>query len=157
LTTANDYYEQGLYLEAETAAKQAYQLALNSETPKSTDYTLIYIGAFLFIIALISAYFFINKKRNIEEPSQIPRPKAVIIDVEKIFEKHETIRLEDKEVIKFLAENNGEIFATEIRERFDMPRSTTWRLIRRLKNLDIVEEIKIGNQSLVRIMEEYHA
>jgi uncharacterized membrane protein len=157
LTTANDYYDEGLYLEAETAAKQAYQLALNSETPKRTNNTLIYIGALLFIITLISAYFIINKKQIIEKSSQVPRPKAAIIDVEKIFEKHETLRLEDKEVIKFLAENNGEVFATEIRERFDMPRSTTWRLIRRLKNLEIVEEIKIGNQSLVRIMEEYHA
>jgi uncharacterized membrane protein len=157
LATANNYYNQGLYLEAEAAAKQAYQLALNSESPKSADYTLIYLGVLLFI-ALVGAYFYINKKQINEGSSQIQSsPKAVYIDVEKIFEKHETLRLDEREVIKFLVENNGEVFATEIRDRFDMPRSTTWRLIRRLKNLEIVEEKKIGNQSLVRIREEYHA
>jgi uncharacterized membrane protein len=95
--------------------------------------------------------------------NQIPAKDVLVrsdrekVDLERIFQNHDTLKLEDREAIKFLAENNGEVFATEIRDRFDMPRSTTWRLIRRLKDLDIVEEVKVGNQSLIRIKEEYKA
>ena len=61
----------------------------------------------------------------------------------------------DREVVRYLAEFGGEAFAYEIRERFDLPRSSAWRLIRRLAGLEIVEEVKVGNQSLVKILEKY--
>ena len=77
------------------------------------------------------------------------------VDLDRIFMEFDDLRLEDREVIKFLAETNGEAFATEIRDRFDMPRSSAWRLIRRLVSLDLVEEVKVGNQSLVRIRKKY--
>jgi len=156
LTAANTYYIQGLYPEAETSAKQAYQLALNAESSESSGNTLIYAGG-LFLLAAMGGAYFIIKKRSIENPRQVVSSvDSVQIDIKKIFFNHDTLRLEDREVIKFLAENGGEIYAAEIRERFEMPRSTAWRLIRRLKDLEIIEEVKIRNQTLVRIMEEYH-
>jgi len=74
--------------------------------------------------------------------------------LDKILAEHPNLRTEDKEVLRFLSENNGEVFASEIRDRFDMPRSSAWRLIRRLEGLEIIEETKVGNQSLVRIRSE---
>ena len=78
-------------------------------------------------------------------------------DLERILYPFElAIRVGNGKIIKFLAENKGEAFATEIRDRFDLPRSSAWRLIRRLVNNEIVDEVKIGNQSLIRIKERYH-
>jgi len=65
--------------------------------------------------------------------------------VEKIFKAHPQLRQEEKDVILFLAENNGKVFEAEIRERFpDLPRTTLWRLVRRLEKLEIVKIRKIG-------------
>jgi uncharacterized membrane protein len=150
---ATDYYEEGLYNEAEIYAKQANQYVLSSTVDESSGNTILILGGLLILVSIVVGYFILSKKDKTSDPSN---EETVNIDVRKIFDKHETLRIEDREVIKFLAENGGEIFATEIRERFDLPRSTAWRLIRRLKELEIIEEVKIGNQSLLRIKEEFH-
>ena len=65
--------------------------------------------------------------------------------VEKIFKAHPQLRQEEKDVILFLAEKDGKVFEAEIRERFpDLPRTTLWRLVRRLEKLEIVKIRKIG-------------
>ena len=90
-------------------------------------------------------------------PSGVPvdSSQAREVNLDLIFWHHQDLRLEDKEVLRFLAESNGEAFASEIRDRFEIPRSSAWRLIRRLVNNEIVEERKIGNQSLVRVRDKY--
>ena len=155
LTTANNYYNQGMYREAETSANQAYQLALIAESSERSENTLIYAGGLILLAAIAGAYFMI-KNQSIEAKQVISSADSVHININKIFSRHETLRLDDREVIKFLAENGGEVYAFQIRERFEMPRSTAWRLVRRLKDLEIIEEVKKRNQTLVRIMEEYH-
>ena len=155
LTTANNYYNQGMYREAETSANQAYQLALIAENSERSENTLIYAGGLILLAAIAGAYFMI-KNQSIEAKQVISSANSVHININKIFSRHETLRLDDREVIKFLAENGGEVYAFQIRERFEMPRSTAWRLVRRLKDLEIIEEVKKRNQTLVRIMEEYH-
>lgn len=74
-------------------------------------------------------------------------------NVEKIVKMHPQLNNEEKDVIQFLAENEGKVFETQIRERFpDIPRTSLWRLVRRLEKLGIVEVKKIGleNQVLLK-------
>ncbi|MFX0200370.1 MAG: helix-turn-helix transcriptional regulator [Candidatus Hodarchaeota archaeon] len=66
-------------------------------------------------------------------------------NVEKIFKAHPQLRQEEKDVVLFLAENKGKAFEAEIRKRFpDLPRTSLWRLVRRLEKLEIVKIKKIG-------------
>jgi uncharacterized membrane protein len=157
LESAKDYYDQSLYNEARTTAKEASQLASSASQPSSGN-NIIYLGAAIAVLGSAGAYYYLNymRKKDFEQGSKTLRPESTVINLDKLFNKHDDLRLDDREVIKFIAENNGEAFATEIRDRFDMPRSTAWRLIRRLTNLEIIEEKKIGNQSLIRIKEVYH-
>jgi uncharacterized membrane protein len=106
---------------------------------------------------VVGAYLYIRQREG-DAPLPLPTPSqsTAEVDLKKLFNKHPNLRLEDREVIRFLAENGGESFATEIRDRFDMPRSSAWRLMRRLVKEGIAEEKKIGNQSLVRILEQYY-
>ena len=158
LSSAETYYNQGLYVEAETSAKQASQLALLADEPRGGN-TMLYLGIFVIVAVAGGGYYYMQKMRPKDSPPPPPTPipeiDAKTVDLEKIFAINSDLRLEDREVIKFLAENNGEAFATEIRDRFDMPRSSAWRLIRRLVSYEIVEEVKVGNQSLVRIRKRY--
>jgi uncharacterized membrane protein len=73
-------------------------------------------------------------------------------NVEKILKAYPQLKKEDREVIQFLAEKDGKAFEAEIRERFpDMPRTSLWRLVRRLERLEIVEVKKIGLENQVQL------
>jgi uncharacterized membrane protein len=72
--------------------------------------------------------------------------------VEKILKTNPYLKDEDKEVILFIAEKGGKVFEAEIRERFpDMPRTSLWRLVKRLEKLDIVKIKRIGLENQVEL------
>ena len=149
LSSAKDSYDEGDYAAAEMEAGQAYQLALSAFEPQSAG-SLLYIGVLFIFAGAAGGYLYIQRSKERLPPSLIKK-----VNLDKIFFKFDDLRLEDKEVLRFLAGRNGEAFASEIRDRFDMPRSTAWRLIRRLQEYGLVEETKVGNQSLIRIVSEY--
>lgn len=75
------------------------------------------------------------------------------VNIKKILSRHPGLKKEDVAVIEFLAEKDGKAFEAEIRLRFpDMPRTSLWRLVRRLERLEIVEIKRIGleNQVLLK-------
>jgi len=73
-------------------------------------------------------------------------------NVEKILKANPQLAKEDKAVIQFLAEKEGKAFEAELREKFpDMPRTSLWRLVRRLERLEIVEIRKVGLENQVEL------
>jgi len=73
-------------------------------------------------------------------------------NAEKIFKTHPRLNNEEKDVIQFLAENEGKAFESQIRERFpDIPRTSLWRLIKRLEKLEIINVKKIGLENQVEL------
>ena len=72
--------------------------------------------------------------------------------LEKIFESHPYLRQEEKDVLIFLDENNGKAFESEIRKKFpDIPRTSLWRLVRRLEKEGIVKVRRVGLENLVEL------
>jgi uncharacterized membrane protein len=73
-------------------------------------------------------------------------------NADKILKANPQLKKEDKDVILFLAEKDGKAFEAEIRERFpDMPRTSLWRLVRRLERLELVEVKRIGLENQVQL------
>ncbi|MCW4035505.1 MAG: hypothetical protein NWF03_09100, partial [Candidatus Bathyarchaeota archaeon] len=71
-------------------------------------------------------------------------------NVQKVLKNHNQLNQEETEVIQFLAEKDGKAFEAEIREHFpQIPRTSLWRLVRRLEKLEIVEVKKIGLENQV--------
>ena len=100
------------------------------------EYLVASVGAAV-VVALL-AFLFIRRRR---QPS-----------VARILKDNPQLMDEDKEVLAFLGEKNGKAFEAEIRERFpDMPRTSLWRLVRRLERLEIVEIKKIGLENQVQL------
>jgi uncharacterized membrane protein len=97
------------------------------------------IAAIAVVIAvLLSALLIVRRRRG--------------PNVDKILKANPQLKKEDKDVIEFLAEKGGKAFEAEIRERFpDMPRTSLWRLVRRLERLEIVEVKKIGLENQVQL------
>jgi uncharacterized membrane protein len=151
LHQAEEAYAVGDYVAAENAAEQARSVAADAEKPSGTGipYTWLFIGAGLIVVVLVATFFLRGRGR----PPMVEARKS--FDLDALFEAHSTLRMDDKEVIRFLAETGGEAFAAEIRERFDVPRTSLWRMIRRLEGEGIVDVEAIGGQSLVRISDKY--
>ncbi|MFQ5920655.1 MAG: hypothetical protein ACE5JV_01400 [Nitrososphaerales archaeon] len=78
-----------------------------------------------------------------------------VIDLDRIFAEKPYLRQEDKDVVSFLAEKGGEAFESELRERFELPKTTVWRLVKRLEREELVEIKKAGGQNLIRIREGF--
>jgi uncharacterized membrane protein len=159
LEKAESSYYQGNYDDSHSYATAAYQIALSAKKTGGINQVLIFS---FFIIIGISLIFFMRKRistdlgiTKVDEISTKVKETRTIVDLERLFEAFPDLRFDDRETIRFLAEQEGEAFANEIRERFDMPRSSAWRMIRRLINEGVVEEKKIGNQSLIRIQKRF--
>jgi uncharacterized membrane protein len=95
------------------------------------------IGLTVVLVVACAAFLFVVKKKR--KPS-----------IKKALNGNPTLMNDDKAVLEFLAEKDGKAFEAEIRQRFpDMPRTSLWRLIKRLEKLEIVEVKKIGLENQV--------
>ncbi len=111
---------------------------------------MIWIGAAAIVVAVAAGAFFLTWRSRgmvVEAPAKF--------DLDRLFEEHPHLRVDDKEVLRFIAESGGEIFAAELRERFNVPRTSLWRMIRRLEREEVVDVSSVGGQSLVKIGENY--
>jgi uncharacterized membrane protein len=105
----------------------------------SNGFPIEYVVVALVAVAvvLVAVFFFVKKRRP---------------DAEKIVKLHPHLNKEEQDVIQFLAENDGKAFESQIRERFPgIPRTSLWRLVRRLEKLGIVKVKKIGLENQVEL------
>ncbi|MHA2075869.1 MAG: helix-turn-helix transcriptional regulator, partial [Candidatus Hodarchaeales archaeon] len=149
LEESQQAYANGDYLRAFTSANQAFEAGIAAEYEEEDDYFLQYFG-FAGLILIILIAFYLNRKFRSRSVSEFAK-----VDLDYLFDVHDDLREDDRDVIEFLAENGGEAFAMEIRNKFQIPRTSTWRLIKRLNRLEIIDERKIGGQTLVRIKDVY--
>ena len=90
------------------------------------------------VVTVAVALYILTKKRKIN-------PKKTI-------NRNPHLSKEDKAVIEFLAEKDGKAFEAEIRQRFpEMPRTSLWRLIKRLEKSEIIEVERIGLENQVKL------
>ena len=110
---------------------------VTSRTTIPFEYLLAAIAVVSVTIIILIMLFFARKRK---------------INVKKILGRNPNLRKEEIAVIEFLAENGGKAFEAEIRKRFpDMPRTSLWRLVRRLEKLEIVEVKRIGLENQVQL------
>lgn len=74
------------------------------------------------------------------------------VSAERILRDRTDIRQEDREVIEFIAQRGGKVIEGEIRESFpDLPRTSLWRLVRRLERMEIVSVTKVGKVNQIEL------
>ena len=154
LQQAEVTYQAGEYVQAEEFAKEAgfkaAEATKEEDLPKEGGLPMMYIGAIALVFALAIGAFFLTRRGEAED---IEAPAKFDLDL--LFEEHPHLRLDDKEVLRFLTESGGGVFAAELRERFNVPRTSLWRMIRRLEKEEVVEVASVGGQSLVKISQKY--
>ncbi|MGI0024707.1 MAG: helix-turn-helix transcriptional regulator, partial [Nitrososphaera sp.] len=98
-------------------------------------------------------------ERGIEQPLDLPATlpdsqidKSILSRiVGKIVEEKPHLRPEDQDVLRYLAEKEGAAFESEIRTKFQLPKTTIWRLVKRLEREELVEIRKAGGQNLIKL------
>jgi len=92
----------------------------------------------IILVAVVGGFFLLRRRRP---------PSA-----ERILKEHLELRKEDREVIQFIADRGGTVLEAEIREEFpDLPRTTVWRLLKRLEKMNMVTVKKIGLQNQIEL------
>lgn len=114
-------------------------------------YNLLFVIPPIVAVGIIASLF-IRKKRRIA-PEQ-PQPISSSTDAETILEKRPEIREDDKEIIKFIAEEGGLVLESDLRKKFLQPRTTMWRAVKRLERQGLVETEKKDLQNLVKLKKE---
>ena len=59
-----------------------------------------------------------------------------------------------KKIVKFISENGGKAFESELRKKFLQPRTTMWRAVKRLERLGVIEIAKKDMQNLVTLKKD---
>lgn len=168
LEEAKQDFNQGKYSDAESLANTAKSLALQEQSINSTSKSdsdslpislLIVIS--MVIIAAGVAGLLIRKKIKSVQTIVLPtnenlKNENYIQDKETIYKIKPELRQDDKEIIAFILEKGGQVYESELRKKFLMPRTTMWRAVKRLEREEIVEIEKIDQQNLIKLrkMEE---
>jgi uncharacterized membrane protein len=135
LDQAETAFLQGDYQQAELLGNQALTLALSLEAP----------GIPLIVIVLIvgvsgSALVFILIFRQRRR-----------IDVDTILMQFPWLREDQKAVIRYLAQQRSGVFESELREVFHTPKSSMWRLIKKLEDAGLLTVTERQRQNFIQI------
>jgi len=153
-------FNQGKYSDAESLAGAAKSLALQEQqTTNSISNTssnnlpisVLIVGG---IFATGAAGFIIMKRKrssNPITPSAITKNNYIAPDKETIYKLKPELRQDDKDIVEFISEKGGQVFESELRKKFLMPRTTMWRAVKRLEREDIVEIEKVDQQNLIKL------
>jgi len=108
------------------------------------------------IAASIVATILIKKKQSRSsqvhvEASSEKQSESESLDTNTIFNLRPEMREDDKEIVKFISENGGKVFESDLRKKFLQPRTTMWRAVKRLERLGIVEIYKKDLLNMVKL------
>jgi len=129
-------------------------------TTNQNEYTLDFMTtgliSGLIITASVTAAILIKKKQSkssqahiVELSKKEPEPES--LDTHTIFNLRPEMREDDKEIVTFISENEGQVFESDLRKKFLQPRTTMWRAVKRLERLGIVEIYKKDLQNMVKL------
>lgn len=151
---ANTFYEEGKYSESLNSANNALTHAENSTYSQLGNNSLPVTEILITILAIISIIVLIVIIKS-RKKGTIPPKKKRRINVERIFKENKNLIFEEKQAIQFLIDNGGQAFEADLYDHIRMPRTTTWRMVRRLRNMGIITVTKFRRQNLVRIKTKY--
>lgn len=167
LQDAKTSFDEENYFSAEEIASNVISLIDEQESQSSTisqpdddegfsSIILVVVGVLL-VVSIGAILFFIRYRRKSNKTSTefLSQKRWRDIDLEKIFTEKPHLRLEDKEVIKYIVESGGEVFESEIREKFQLPKTTVWRLGKRLVGEGVIEIVTMRGTNLVKIPSKY--
>jgi uncharacterized membrane protein len=127
----------------------------NPEQLSVDIFTISIIGVSI-AAAIVGGIILIKRKQTqslsiLENESPKSETKIDSLDTETIFNLRPEMREDDKEIIKFISENGGQVLESDLRKKFLQPRTTMWRAVKRLERQGVIEISKKDLQNLVKL------
>jgi uncharacterized membrane protein len=159
LADANAAFSQGKYSNAEVlandaknTASQEQQTALSNSKSTSNNTPFLIGGGIAGAVAIVIILIKRTKNSRLVKTIELAKnDNFVVPDKEKIFKLKPELRQDDKDMVTFISENGGQAYESELRKKFLLPRTTTWRAVKRLEREGIIEIEKIDQQNLIKL------
>jgi uncharacterized membrane protein len=139
LLIAETAFSVGNYTGAEQLANDALELAYDLQDQAQSFPTPLLLLVSGSAISAALGLFLVRRVRGGK------------IDVEAVLREYPWLRSDQREVIRFLAEKRDGIFESDLRNAFDLPKSTMWRLIKRLEDEEIVTVSQLRGQNYIEL------
>jgi len=128
---------------------------LIEQTTNTEPPWLLIASLSILLIATCVVIFWILKRRKIIEKNKKELERLPEVDLDKLIEREKDLRQEELQVISFLAKKNGTALEAEVYEKLELPRTTTWRLLKRLERMEIIDIKKTRRQNSISIRKKY--
>ena len=169
LAEAVSAFEEGKFSSAEILANEAKNIAAQEQqtalsnpgsgsnsTLSSIGGTIVGIAATIGTVAgavVTVALLLKRAKSAVKKTAELLLKDANYVppDKETIFRLKPDLRQEDKDIVTFISESGGQVYESELRKKFLLPRTTTWRAVKRLEREGIVEIDKVDQQNRIRL------
>ena len=169
LEEAKSDFDQGKYSDAESLANSAINIALQEQqtaiskpsTNSSDNHTQVNLSdnqsVYFLVGGIIAAgvvgIIILRKTRSnkIITSNEVSNNSYTPPEKEEIYKLKPELRQDDKEIIAFISEKGGQVYESELRKKFLMPRTTMWRAVKRLEREDIIEIEKVDQQNLIKL------
>lgn len=135
LAEAEGLFNMGDYRGAEERANRSYELALNAKKPMvGLDYLLYIMVAVVLVVAFV---LFLRFRRG---------------GLAKILRENPWLDEDEKNVLKVVWVKGGGAFESDVREALDLPKTTVWRIIKKLEEDGLVKVEKIRGENYVKLV-----
>jgi uncharacterized membrane protein len=149
IDSATEDYTMGNYTSAISGAGEAYTL-LDEAEPKDSGTAVMIAGAALVVLAAAGYFFF--RRRGVSQLPPRPDEPTVNVDLGAVFKARPNLRTDDKAMLRFIQERGG-VFATEARDHFNIPKSSAWRMIKRLEDEGLLRVTTVGRETYLQLRE----
>jgi len=124
-----------------------------TEPKVETNYfSYVIIGGIIIIVLIGITIILRNQQKNQKPIDQVKTiQKNKILEIETIFKIKPDLREDDKELVKFIFNNGGEVLESDLRKKFLQPRTTMWRAVKRLEREGVITIEKKDLQNLVKL------
>ena len=115
-------------------------------------FSYVIIGGIIIIVLIGITIILRNQQKNQKPIDQVKTiQKNEILEIETIFKIKPDLREDDKELVKFIFNNGGEVLESDLRKKFLQPRTTMWRAVKRLEREGVITIEKKDLQNLVKL------
>ncbi len=150
IDVAENSYAAGNYSSALSDAGQAHTLLTEAEPIQSGGQTLLMTGAAL-VVLFVAGYAYLRRGGRTELPAK-PEELPVNVNLDAVFRDRPHLRTDDKAVLRFI-QGKGGAFITEVRDHFNIPKSSAWRMARRLEEEGLLSVSTVGRETYLQLRE----
>jgi len=150
IDAAEDSYAAGDYSSALSDAEQAHKVLTEAEPIQSGLQMLLMAGAAL-VVLVAAGYAYIRRRGKTELPAK-PEESPVNVNLDAVFRERPHLRTDDKAVLLFI-QGKGGAFITEVRDHFNIPKSSAWRMARRLEDEGLLSVSTVGRETYLQLRE----